>query len=64
MRSDDRPAWQRRGSGLSWEEIERPGENPITGERVVARRRCIRHDLDLPVRDKYTAILGDLMARN
>ena len=47
---NDLPPWQKRGSGLYWEEYERPGSNPLTGERVVARRRRIRHDLDLPVR--------------
>lgn len=58
---NDLPAWQKRGSGLYWEEFERPGENPVTGERAVARRRRIRHDLELPVRDDYSAFLRGLM---
>jgi tRNA(His) guanylyltransferase len=48
---NDLPAWQKRGSGLYWEEYERPGVNPVTGERVAARRRRIHRDLELPVRD-------------
>jgi tRNA(His) 5'-end guanylyltransferase len=61
---NDLPAWQKRGSGLYWEVYERPGENPVTGEQVVARRRRVRHDLDLPVRDDYSAFLRGLMTRN
>jgi tRNA(His) 5'-end guanylyltransferase len=60
---NDLPAWQKRGSGLYWEEYERPGENPITGERVLVRRRRIRRDLELPLKDAYAAFLRSLMAR-
>lgn len=60
---NDLPAWQKRGSGLYWEEYERPAENPVTGERVAARRRRIRHDLELPMKDDYSAFLRNLMTR-
>ena len=60
---DDLPAWQRRGAGLYWDEFEHQGENPVTGERVVARRRRICHDLELPTKDAYSALLRDLMGR-
>ena len=55
------PAWQRRGSGLYWEEYDRPGTNLVTGEPTTARRRRIRRDLDLPVRDAYSAFLRGLI---
>jgi tRNA(His) guanylyltransferase len=58
---NDLPSWQKRGSGLYWEEFERPGENPVTGERVSARRRRICHDLELPARDAYSAFLRGWM---
>jgi tRNA(His) guanylyltransferase len=54
------PAWQKRGSGLYWEEYDRPGANLITGEPTTARRRRIRRDLELPVRDAYAAFLREL----
>jgi tRNA(His) 5'-end guanylyltransferase len=57
------PSWQKRGSGLYWEEYERTGENPVTGARVAARRRRIRRNLELPVKDAYSAFLRDLMSR-
>lgn len=60
---NDLPSWQKRGSGLYREEFERPGENPVTGERVVARRRRICHDLELPVRDAYSGFLRDLIEK-
>lgn len=59
---NDLPAWQKRGSGLYWEEYERPAQNTVTGERVVARRRRIRRDLELPLKDDYSAFLRDLLS--
>ncbi len=51
------PLWQKRGSGLYWEEYERPAENPITGEKVIARRKRVSRDLELPMKDNYSAFL-------
>ena len=61
---NDLPLWQKRGSGLYWEECERPGENPVTGEKVVAKRRRVRQDLELPMKDEYSAFLRSLIALN
>src|SRR5205823_1195096 len=52
---NDLPAWQRRGVGLLWEEYERPGVDPRTGAAVTTRRRRIRVEEDLPMRDEYAA---------
>ena len=60
---NDLPTWQKRGAGLYWEEFERQGENPVTGERVVARRRRIFQDLELPVRDAYSAFIRGLIEK-
>jgi tRNA(His) 5'-end guanylyltransferase len=60
---NDLPLWQRRGVGLYWEDYDRPAENPVTGEKVLARRRRIRRDLELPMKDEYSVFLRDLMTR-
>ena len=60
---NDLPAWQKRGSGLYWEEYERPAQNPKTGAAVVARRRRVRHELELPMKDGYAAFLRSLLSR-
>jgi len=52
---NDLPLWQKRGVGFYWEEFDRPAENPVTGEKVLARRRRIRRDLELPMKDDYSA---------
>ena len=57
IKFNDLQSWQKRGSAMYWEAYERPGENPVTGERVVARRRRIRHELELPVKEDYSAFL-------
>lgn len=61
---NDLPLWQRRGVGLYWEEYDRPAENPVTGEKVLARRRRIRRDLELPMKDEYSTFLRNLIADN
>jgi tRNA(His) 5'-end guanylyltransferase len=58
---NDLPPWQRRGVGLYWEEYDRPAENPVTGEKRFARRRRIRCDLELPMKDEYSAFLQRLL---
>ena len=58
---NDLPLWQRRGVGLYWEEYDRPAENPVTGEKVSARRRRIRRDLELPMKDEYSGFLRKLI---
>jgi tRNA(His) 5'-end guanylyltransferase len=57
------PLWQRRGMGLFWEEYDRPATNPITGEPVIAIRRRIRRELELPVKDEYSDFLRSLLAK-
>lgn len=59
---NDLPLWQRRGVGLYWEEYDRPAENPVTGEKVSARRRRLRRDLELPMKDEYSTFLRKLVA--
>lgn len=59
---NDLPLWQKRGSGLYWEQYERPAENPVTGEKVVARRRRVRRDLELPMKDDYSVFLRKLLS--
>ncbi len=60
---NDLPLWQKRGMGVYWEGYDKVGENPMTGEQTVARRRRLKHDLDLPMRDAYSEWIGALLAR-
>jgi tRNA(His) 5'-end guanylyltransferase len=58
---NDLPSWQKRGVGLYWEGYDSPAENPITGEKEIARRRRIHRDLELPMKDDYSAFLRSLI---
>jgi tRNA(His) guanylyltransferase len=58
---NDLPNWQKRGVGLYWETYDKPAQNPITGKEVVARRRRIKVDLDLPMKDEYDQLLRRLI---
>lgn len=58
----DLPRWQKRGMGLYWEEYEREAENPKTGQKVLARRKRIRRELELPMKDDYDGFLRQIIA--
>jgi len=55
------PAWQKRGIGVYWEEYEKDGFNPKTNESVKSVRRRIKTDLELPMKDEYSAFVAELM---
>ena len=51
------PSWQKRGIGLWWEDYDKRSLNPLTGRTVLARRRRIRVEYDLPMREEYSAFV-------
>jgi tRNA(His) 5'-end guanylyltransferase len=60
---NDVPRWQKRGSGLYWEEYERDAENPKIWQKVSARRRRIRRELELPMKEAYDAFLRMIVSK-
>ncbi len=55
------PAWQRRGTGLSWEHFEKEGFDPIRRLPVRAERRRIKVDRELPIGAEYDRLLARIM---
>jgi len=51
------PNWQKRGIGLIWEEYEKEGINPLTGQTVTAQRRRIRIEYELPMKEGYRDLI-------
>ena len=51
------PNWQKRGSGLYWEQYQKEGLNPKTGQKVLATRKRVKRDLNLPMRDEYSQFI-------
>jgi tRNA(His) 5'-end guanylyltransferase len=58
---NDLPAWQKRGIGLYWEDLAKEGMNPRTGEVVIAERRGIRVDYDIPTAHNFDRFLLDMI---
>lgn len=56
------PNWQKRGAGIFWEKYQKPGKNPKTGEEVLAERRRLKCELDLPMKNAYNRFISDLLA--
>lgn len=44
--------------GVYWKAYEKPAWNPKTQEEVVAFRRRLKTDLDLPMRDEYSTFVA------
>jgi tRNA(His) 5'-end guanylyltransferase len=58
---NDLPAWQRRGIGLWWEEYQRPGFDPVRNVEVVATRRRIAVERELPMKEAYRRLVEGLV---
>ncbi|MCL2422550.1 MAG: hypothetical protein FWD11_01430 [Micrococcales bacterium] len=58
---NDLPAWEKRGAGVFWEEYDRLGHNPLTGEQVPATRRRLVVDLELPTGEAYNTFVRTLV---
>lgn len=57
------PSWQKRGIGLYWETYEKDSTHPVTGESVAATRRRVVSDMNLPMKDEYSAFVQSLIDR-
>lgn len=58
------PTWQKRGVGLFWEGYEKASCNPVTNQKVVARRRRIRTDYELPMKNQYAEFVGAVISQS
>ncbi len=58
---NDLPSWQKRGVGIYWEEFEKKGFNPKTQATVVAQRRRIVVDYDLPMGERYSELIRKIL---
>jgi tRNA(His) 5'-end guanylyltransferase len=58
---NDLPVWQKRGTGVFWEEYERIGYDPIAQERVKAIRRRVKIDRNIPKGDDYGIFIQELL---
>ncbi|MCP4158136.1 MAG: guanylyltransferase [bacterium] len=51
---NDMPNWQKRGTGVYWEEIEKKGWNPKEKKEVTTKRKRLKTDYELPMKDEYS----------
>ncbi len=58
---NDLPAWQRRGTGLYWEIYDKEGYNPIENKAVVTKRRRIKVDEELPMKEAYGEFISGFL---
>lgn len=58
---NDVPSWQKRGVGLQWESYEKLAVNPKTQEQVVATRRRINREMELPLKEQYDSYLERML---
>ncbi len=61
---NDIPNWQKRGVGLYWEAYDKDAINPKTGEHVKAKRRRIKVDMDLPMKEDYINFIKKRLFEN
>jgi len=58
------PSWQKRGIGIYWEDYEKEGWNPKVQTTVLAHRRRLKVDYDLPMGNDYSEFIQRLLKNN
>jgi len=58
---NDLPLWQKRGYGVLWKDHPKQAVNPLTGAEVIALRRKLAPDFELPQGDDYSTLLCELL---
>ncbi|OPH35516.1 tRNA(His) guanylyltransferase Thg1 family protein [Moraxella equi] len=58
---NDVPNWQKRGVGIYWQDIQKDGFNPKTGEQTTTLRRTLAIDDNLPIYDEYREMIGGML---
>ena len=58
---DAQPLWQKRGIGVYWADVEKEGYNPITKEAVIATRRGMLVNYELPLGETYANMIADFL---
>ncbi len=58
------PAWQKRGMGIYFTNVDKEGYNPITSEIVITQRRELIVDYELPIGEAYREFVLEFLERN
>ena len=58
---DNIPSWQKRGVGIYWEDYEKTGLNPVTGQTETAIRRRLTVNDELPLREEYAKMIKNFL---
>jgi tRNA(His) 5'-end guanylyltransferase len=61
---EERPAWQRRGTGIWIETFEKQAHDPRAQQDVTALRRRLRRESELPEGAAYRDLVQDLVTRS
>lgn len=55
------PSWQKRGVGVYWTTYQKKAFNPKTNETVMATRKHLKVDYELPIKDEYAKFISSLL---
>ena len=58
---NDLPTWQKRGTGLYWQTYQKEGFNPVQQQKILAERRRVAADEELPMGEEYIHFLKRLL---
>jgi tRNA(His) guanylyltransferase len=61
---NDLPSWQKRGIGIYWQVFEKEGWNPKTQIKVIAHRKKLKVDSELPIGDEYSVFIMNLLEKS
>lgn len=55
------PNWQKRGTGIYWDFVEKVGWNPVKQKEEMAVRRELSVNMNLPMKDEYNRFILEII---
>ncbi len=56
------PSWQKRGTGIYWQNYIKEGFNPKTGETIPTTRKRLFIDYELPMKNDYSDFISNILS--
>ena len=58
---NDLPAWQKRGIGVWWTDVEKKGFDPVRQTAIMTTRRGLHVECELPLREEYDRLIESIL---
>ena len=58
---NDVASWEKRGFAVYWQNVEKKGVNPKTGEAVLSFKKALKTDFNIPAKDDFESMVRGIL---